>query len=571
MTASAENTPGIKAIAALLAPLAIGLLLVAKLYLPTFHYWWDEWTAPGSFYAHAMFVPFFIAVMVYRNRRSIDDCTWKPTWLGVGWLASGILIFLAGQRLDVVAVKSFSFLFILLGACVMIMGKGRTKIIMFPLVFVLMMMPLIPDQIINGIAFPIQLKSAQLATSLLNLIQLHSVCEGTMIRMDSYSMAVELPCSGFKTLVSLMTFTAAFSYLVDGETWKRWALFLCTIPLSLFINSLRIAFIGIVGELISKEAASWFHDYSGFIVLTLAFLFLFNFARVLNCKSFLGIPLSEAEEIREREEAAARAESGAEPEPAWWQEVLTWRPGKKGLQASMPYAVAFDALILVAIAGSSYITRPLHPQPPIATFQVPLQFAYDGVTYTAESNAQNPAVDRLQKEEAEALSPTRVINRVYKGSDGSVTNIFMTSGSGRKTFHDPHSCMLGSNAVMTDVGKPDLTTPLGRITVQESTYQLHGDPEPNRIMYCYVVEGKVLQDKYQIRDAIMRQMILGDAGRPSYFVRFLPQSKGLDDIRRGQLVHFIAGMWGQIGPILAGQKPGLPDPSPIQMPGVVVH
>ena len=84
-------------------------------------------------------------------------------------------------------------------------------------------------------------------------------------------------------------------------------------------------------------------------------------------------------------------------------------------------------------------------------------------------------------------------------------------------------------------------------------------------MFCYVVEGKLLQNKYQIRNAIMRQMVLGDAGRPSYFLRFLPQTQGLDDVRRKQLVHFIAGIWTEIGPILVGQKPGIPDSSPIQL------
>ena len=104
-------------------------------------------------------------------------------------------------------------------------------------------------------------------------------------------MAVELPCSGFKTLLSLLTFSAAFAYLVEAPAWKRWTLFLTTAPLSLFINGLRIALIGVVGELVSTRAAQIFHDYSGFIVLILAFTFLFNFARILKCERFLGVPL----------------------------------------------------------------------------------------------------------------------------------------------------------------------------------------------------------------------------------------------------------------------------------------
>ncbi len=546
-------------------PMFAGLALIVFLYKDTFAAWWDEWTAPGSFYAHAMFVPVFVAVMVWRNRVAIDKTPWKPSWLGVGSLIMGMVLFLVGQRLDVVAVRSLSFLFVVFGACLLLLGMKRTAIIMFPLAFIVMMMPIIPDQIINGIAFPIQLKSAQLATIMLNFIQLRAVCLGTMIKMDTYSMAVELPCSGFKTLISLMTFTAAFSYLVEGEKWKRWALFLTTIPLSLFINALRIAFVGIVGELISSHAASVFHDYSGFIVLTLAFLFLFNFSRVLKCKRFLGVPLTDEEEERDRVEAATRA--GLEPEASWWDELKTWRPSDSKMRAVTPYILAFDLVVGLAIGARAVASKPLNPKPPIATFQVPTEFTYDGVTYKCPTNAEDPKVDRLTSDEAEALSPTRIINRFYKGSDGSIVQFFMTSGSGRKTFHDPHSCMLGSNAVLQDYGTPDIATPRGPVRVQQSTYKLAGDPGENQMMFCYVVEGKILQDKYQIRNAIMRQMIFGDSGRPSYFLRFLPENEDLPPAKGKQLEHFIAGMWNEIGPILVGDKEGAVDSSPIKLPG----
>jgi exosortase len=562
MTATTQKSPISWKLA---APLLAAAVLLCLMYRETMQSWWDEWTAPGSFYAHAMFVPFFSAAMIWQNRKRVEQAPHRPSWLGGAVLFFGILVFLVAQRLDVVAVKSFSVLFVIVGFALLTLGIPKTKVILFPLIFLIMMMPLLPDQIINGIAFPIQVKSAQLATSMLNLIQLKSVCEGTTIKMETYSMAVELPCSGFKTLISLMTFTAAYSHLVEGELWKRITLFVVTMPLSLFINGLRIAFIGIVGELISKEAAAVFHDYSGFIVLTLAFLFLFNFSRVLKCRRFLGLPLTDEEEVKDA--ALYQARKGKTPEPEWWQELLTWRPGTDFLRRAMPCMIGLNVIILLGVGLKKAVTLPINPDPPIATFQVPFEFDYDGVHYSAPTHDKDPQVDRLTHEAAEALSPTRVINRIYQGSDGSVSQFFMTSGSGRKTFHDPHSCMLGSNAALTDVGTPDLPTPLGPVKVQESTYQIPGETGRNEFMFCYVVEGRILQDKYQIRNAIMRQMIIGDSGRPSYFLRFIPTNPSASEAtKRKQIVHFIAGMWNAIGPILKGDKKGVPDNSPITLP-----
>ena len=44
--------------------------------------------------------------------------------------------------------------------------------------------------------------------------------------MDNSRLFVDVPCSGFKMLLSLLTFSAAFAYLVDGPAAKRLGLFL---------------------------------------------------------------------------------------------------------------------------------------------------------------------------------------------------------------------------------------------------------------------------------------------------------------------------------------------------------
>ncbi len=207
------------------------LALIYALYREMFRNWWGLWTEPGSFYAHAAFVPFFVGIMIYRNREKFNAAAWNPSWAGLALLIPAMALLLLAKRADVTVVKSLTFVMLLLVSALMFAGPARTRVLLFPLLFVIMMIPLFPDQLINVIAFPIQLKSTQIATALLNLFQLHAVREGTLIRMDSYKMAVEGACSGFKTLISLLTFSAAFAYVVEGAVWKRWTLFLVTADL----------------------------------------------------------------------------------------------------------------------------------------------------------------------------------------------------------------------------------------------------------------------------------------------------------------------------------------------------
>ena len=533
-----------------LLPFAIGIGLIILLFMPAFRWWWEEWMMPGSFYAHAIFVPFFVAAMIWRDRKKLSETPAEPSWSGLILVVPAMLLLLVGKRLDVTVLQSFSFMMMVFAVSLLLFGKAKTRLLMFPLCFIIMMMPLIPDQLISTIAFPIQMLSAKLATLFLNMMTLHSVQQGTMIKMDNYLMSVELPCSGFKTLVSLLTFTAAFAYLVDGAMWKRWMLFFVTIPLSLFINALRITLIGVVGELISMKAAGTFHDYSGFIVLTLAFLFLFNFARFLRCERFLGIPLNDEQQAKDDAENADNV-----VEPAWYQVVLAWRPTAAQLRLAMPYVIGIDAFLLVAQLVTPPLTHGLNPQPPIATFQVPTEMTEGGVSW---SSPPSPYRDKLTKEVNEVLTPMRVIMRDYGGSDGSHINLFMTAGNGRKTFHDPHSCSLGSDAVLEDVGP--LTLPmlpgshpgLPQVTLSEHQFHHNNDSDRFEFMMFYVVDGKVLQTPADARRAIMRQMFYGDAGKPSYFVRITQETPGTDEEHRQQLVRFAAALWKNAGPVLSG-------------------
>lgn len=550
-------------------PFAAAAALICVLYWNTFAWWVTEWTYPGSFYAHAVFVPFFVAVMVWRNRERLAATPWKPSWAGVVPLLLSMALLVLAQRSDVTVVKSLSFMLLMLAGALLLLGTKWTRILLFPLLFLIMMMPLIPDQLINNIAFPIQMASAQIATKLLNLMTLTSTQQGTVIQMDSYRMAVELPCSGFKTLISLMTFSAAFAYLVEAATWKRWMLFLTTIPLSLLINALRITLIGVVGELVSGKAASAFHDYSGFIVLIIAFVFLFNFARILRCESFLGIPLNDEDE----KSASASGETASDPAhapekegvtqaeapPPWWKEVLAMRPGAARMRRIQPFIITACLVMGTTLLAQGYINRPPKQKPPIARFQVPAQFTIDGDTWRSVTTEKD--YDRLPKDVQEVLKPSRIINRMYNSERGRV-QLFMTAGNGRKVFHDPHTCALGANARVVDFQIVDIPTKYGTLRVQESHYKYTETPDEYIMMFCYVVEGTVVQSTEQVRNKMIWQMLLGDSGKPSYFLRVTQRYSGTNSTLRKQMTQFITGLWNDIGPVLTDKAEAKEDDAP---------
>src|SRR5262245_32533873 len=90
-------------------PFVAAVALICVLYWNTFSWWVTEWMYPGSFYAHAVFVPFFVAVMVWRNRERLAATPWQPSWTGMIPLFLGMALLVLAQRSDVTVVKSLSF------------------------------------------------------------------------------------------------------------------------------------------------------------------------------------------------------------------------------------------------------------------------------------------------------------------------------------------------------------------------------------------------------------------------------------------------------------------------------
>jgi exosortase len=535
-------------------PYIAALLLIATLYGYAFSQWWWVWNESGSFYAHAMFVPVFVGMMVWRNRERLEAARWQPSWWGLVPLALAVVLVLLGKDSEVRMLQSVSFVLVVFSAVLLLLGPHKMKVLRFPLFFILTMIPLLPDQLINVVAFPIQMTSTRLAARILNFMMLPATAEGAMIQMDSYKMMVGSLCSGFRTLVSLLTFAGAFAYLVEGAVWKRWLLFIVTIPLSLLINSIRIALIGMVGELISARAASIFHDYSGLLVLLLAFWMLFNIARILHCDNFLGISLSD--------EPAAEAPKPS-TEPSWWQVMLSWKPTPGQMRRTLPYILAMDGLLCCALVLDGKVFTPPPSLQPMGTSQVPRTISADGVTFDV---TQTSLYDRLDSVTQDALKPTRVINRDYEGSDGSQLSLFITAGNLRHTFHDPHNCSLGADAVLKDVGVITIPTKYGPIQALESQFKQNGRKDSYEMLFLYVVDNKVVPTTAAIHRKILWQTVFGSSGTPSYFVRVTQRSEGTDQAHREQLIRFMTAVWDSASPAMLGKVPAVVEPPPVPAP-----
>ncbi|MDX1931815.1 MAG: exosortase/archaeosortase family protein [Capsulimonadales bacterium] len=282
-----QTAPPVESIREALPGLGLFSGFLLALAWPMLRWWHWEYTRPESYYGFAFFVPPLVALMLWHRRRELAAVPKRPAPAALLLATPALLLLTLAVKTEMQAVMSWAFLLSVLGGVWFVLGTRFVRVASFPLLFLWLMAPL-PGPVLNDLTLQVQSLSTEGATMLLTGIGLHPVRFGNMVHLDNYILNVDVPCSGFKLLLTLFTFNSAFAFLTDSTPVRRWGLFLIGVPLSVFVNSVRIALIGVVGECLGTSAAVVFHDWSGMLSLVLCMVLLFGTAKVLGCRTFAG-------------------------------------------------------------------------------------------------------------------------------------------------------------------------------------------------------------------------------------------------------------------------------------------
>jgi exosortase len=174
-----------------------------------------------------------------------------------------------------------SFIGVLAGSIWFVCGSQHLRILLFPLAFLLLMIPL-PAIIFNQIAFPLQLIASQFGTSALRVCDVPVLREGNVIVLANTTLEVVEACSGIRFLISLLTLGIVYGYFLDSRLWVRLVIAASTVPIAIVANGLRVAGTGVLAHFYGAEAAEGFlHTFSGWLVFVAAFTLLFVVAQLV--------------------------------------------------------------------------------------------------------------------------------------------------------------------------------------------------------------------------------------------------------------------------------------------------
>ena len=225
-------------------------------------------------YNHGFFVLPMAVVLAWKRRRVLVAIPQKTSTAGIAVMLAAGAVYLAGVLAAELFTMRFSLVMMLAGLAMTMQGTRRMKVLLFPCLFLLFMIPL-PYILYYKLTFPLQLYSSRLTAGILSLLGMPVVRNGNVINLENYALEVVTACSGLRSIMTLGTL-AVFMADFLRKTWP-WKLFFVSLvlPIAVLANTIRLVSTAVISALSSAEAAeSYLHELSGIVVFMTGFVIL---------------------------------------------------------------------------------------------------------------------------------------------------------------------------------------------------------------------------------------------------------------------------------------------------------
>jgi exosortase A len=191
--------------------------------------WWDS-----STYNHILLVPPILAWLVRLRWRELVRLAPTDWWPGLALLGAGMLAWLAGAAVGINLVSQFGAVAMLQAATTALLGPRVTAALLFPLGYMVFLVPF-GDEIIPML----QAITAKLAVALTHASGVPAVVDGVFIDTPVGLFEVAAACSGVKFLVAMVALGTLVAHLCFAS-WKRRAAFmLAAVVVPVLANGVR--------------------------------------------------------------------------------------------------------------------------------------------------------------------------------------------------------------------------------------------------------------------------------------------------------------------------------------------
>ena len=452
--------------------LSASLLILGFIYFEGLQMMESLW-ANREEYGHGYVIPFITLFLIWQKSDLLEKIKFEESWLGVVFVVIGLILYYVGELSAIYTVIQYAFLMALFGVVLSLTGMKAYKVILVPMLILIFMIPL-PSFLFNNLSSQLQLISSQIGVAFIRWFDISVFIEGNVIDLGVYKLQVVEACSGLNYLFPLMTLAFISAYFFTGVFWKKAIIFLSSIPITIFMNSLRIGVIGVTVEYWGTEMAEGFlHDFEGWAVFMSCIGILILEMWVLASIGKDRLPLREA--------------FGLDfPEPTPKDAAITYREIPKPFYAS---------LVVISIVAISVFALPEREE------IIPDRKDYAGFPLMFEGwQGRSGFMDQIY---IDALKLSDYVMNDYRGEDGGLVSFYSAYYDSQKkgaSAHSPRSCIPGGGWRITSLDEHNIqgvnivNVPLvvNRLVIEkEETKQL--------VYYWFQQRGRIITNEYMMK------------------------------------------------------------------------
>lgn len=250
--------------------------IIGIFYYNTLGWLIESWLG-NVYYSHGFIVPIVSLFIVWRMRKELSSVDKKQSQTGLIVVISGIILQIIAALFTIRFLSGISLIVAIFGTILYLYGWEFTKKISFPIAFLLLA---IPVPFVDMIAPPAQVISAVVSADLANVLNIPVSREGLLLDTPKGTFEVAVECSGLKSIISLLTLSVIYAFILEGGLLMKSTIVLSSIPLAMFGNIARITSMLAVANWYGQDVAiNYFHDFSSMLLFSIALIGLFAVGR----------------------------------------------------------------------------------------------------------------------------------------------------------------------------------------------------------------------------------------------------------------------------------------------------
>jgi exosortase len=251
--------------------IAVQLLV---LFAPDLIWLWERWTLSVWHNGHGLLITAIVTYLIWKELRENPDIPVSGNAWGFLVLIPALLLHMIDAGIHSQLLSAAGLVLALPGLSFLFLGYERTKLILFPLIMLLLTLP-IPLAFTESLHMLLRHIATDASALILPIIGVPVFAHGTTLDIPNGTLQVADACSGFSTLYASITVGCMVAYFCPD--WRRKiVVLLIAAPLAIAVNIVRVIVLTLLvhwfGLDVLRTSA---HEISGILTFMVALPLIF--------------------------------------------------------------------------------------------------------------------------------------------------------------------------------------------------------------------------------------------------------------------------------------------------------